>query len=400
MEKTIEQGFNDEHLDRWGSHSAKWDLLAAPLGNKAVSLSVADMEFRTAPCVAKAVHHAAQLDNYGYTEVFDDYRHAAARWQRIRYGWDVESADVHFFARIVQCVSALVNFILPARLERCPVVVTLTPAYGPICEVVKLSGSHIREVPFVCKNGVTTFDHEAFARAMDGADLLLWCNPHNPTGRVWTHNELSVVAEYARRHHVLVLSDDVHADFVRPQKNTYIPFAYAAPDLWRQGSIIQCASPGKTFTIAGLESAAIMVRGNLGQDLESAKRQMGLHNPNYFAIPATIAAWTQGESWVNSLQSYIDENIHEAVHLLRKHLPNAQVNDPEGTYLIWVEASAYISDEKALLHACQRSGVAITPGSDFGAAYERYFRVNVALPRNELREALTRLCAALNDRTT
>ena len=329
-------------------------------------MSVADMEFRTAPCVIDAVAAAARHGTYGYTEVFDDFRGAAVSWQRERHGWDPAPACVRFFPRVVQCVSALLNIVLPDRGTARPVVVSLDPAYGPLLEVAERSGAEIRRVPLLTDALPARIDVPALERALDGADLLLLCNPHNPTGRIWTTEELGAVADAALSSGALVLSDDIHADFERPGRTRYVPIAVAAPALWGSESLIQCASPGKTFTIAGLE-----------------------------AIPAAIAAWTRGASWVDGLLSVIDANIAETVRIVRAELPRARVTDPDGTYLVWIDARPYLRDGADLDRAMRACRVAVSPGEDFGDRYAGWFRINTALPRDELVEAVPRLCRAI-----
>ena len=154
-------------------------------------------------------------------------------------------------------------------------------------------------------------------------------------------------------------------------------------------------SPGKTFNTAGLEASAIVVRGEVGERLEEAKRLMGLHNPNFFAIPATIAAWNLGEAWVDELRARIDSNLRVAVDYLRRALPQARVVDPDGTYLVWVDARAYLASASSLNEAVAASRVAVSPGEDFGASYEGFFRINVALPERHLMRAIERICKAI-----
>lgn len=266
---------------------------------------------------------------------------------------------------------------------------------GPINEVVERAGCELRRVPLDLSGETPQIPEESFARAMEGADLLLWCSPHNPTGRVWSEREMDMVASLALEGDVLVLSDDIHADFQRPGKNRYQPLAALEPRLWESGHLIQCMSPGKTFNTAGLEASAIAVRGELGERLEEAKRLMGLHNPNFFAIPATIAAWNLGEAWVDELRARIDANLCVAVDYLRQALPQARVVDPDGTYLVWVDARAYLASSASLDEAVVASRVAVSPGQDFGASYEGFFRINVALPERDLMRALERLCKAI-----
>lgn len=383
------------HLERRGTHSAKWDLLASPLGNDALSLSVADMEFRTCPKIVAAVVEAAQHGTYGYTEVFPDFATALSGWQKRRHGWRLDPADVHFFPRVVQCVAALVNDIIPGQMQRPARIATFDPAYHPLLEVCKRAEATILRVPIIDSAGSARIDEDAVAAAFQGADLFLLTNPHNPTGRVWTRTELDMLAHLAAHSHTLILSDDVHADFKRPGRTSYTPLALIAPDLWEQGRIIHCASPGKTFSIAGCEATAICVHGELGKTLEDAKRRAGLHNPNYFAIPASIAAWTQGDSWVDALLSQIDDNLVAARALMNSRLPLANVSDPDGTYLLWIDARAYAPTTESLLQACHKSRVAVSEGSEFGPDYAGWFRINVALPQNELLTALNRFIDAL-----
>lgn len=385
----------DDSIVRWGTHSAKWDLLAAHLGEDALSLSVADMEFATCPAVSRAITNACAPGIFGYTEVFDDFREAARGWQERRHGWCPEARDVHFFPRIVQCVSALCTIVLPGELGRAPRVVTLDPAYGPIIEVVERAGCELRRVPLDLSEGQVAIPEEAFSEAMRDADLLLWCSPHNPTGRVWTSGELDMVCALALKYGVTVLSDDIHADFQRPGRSSYRPLAVHSQPLWESGRLIQCSSPGKTFNSAGLESSAIAVRGIFGARLEEAKRLMGLHNPNFFAIPAAIAAWNESDEWVDRLRERIDANLRLAVAHLRAALPRARVIDPDGTFLVWVDARAYLASPGLLDKAVSRSRVAVSPGEDFGERYEGFFRINVALPERDLKRALDRLCEAI-----
>lgn len=391
---------------RWGTHSAKWDLLASPLGSDAISLSVADMEFYSAPTVIHAITRAAAHGVYGYTEVFTDFAQAACRWQRVRHQWEPRPEETHFFPRIVQCLSALLDRVIAPKNGERPVLVTLAPAYGPLLEVAHRLGVRIREVPINTHADPDTrllhhgLNLNLLGDAMKGADVLLWCNPHNPTGRVWTRDELHAVATLALTHDVLVFSDDIHADFTRTERTSYTPLALVSPELWERELLIHCASPGKTFNTAGLESAAIFAPPALGQALEEAKRAAGLHNPNYFAIPATIAAWTDGDKWVDTLRQRIDANLLLAVDLLRTLLPAAHITDPDGTYLVWVDAAAYLPHADTLTAVMDEARVAVSPGIDFGSEYGSYFRVNVALPPADLEDALERFCYRLNTHAT
>ncbi|MDO5746112.1 MAG: aminotransferase class I/II-fold pyridoxal phosphate-dependent enzyme [Actinomycetaceae bacterium] len=385
----------DTITPRRNTWSAKWDLLAAPLGDQAVSLSVADMEYMTSPAIRQAMKKAAEHGIYGYTEVFDDFSAACSGWLERRHGWSVESQDIIFFPRVIEFIACYVNFIAP----QCKVV-TMAPRYSPIMEVIERAGCAITEVDLLQDEQGYTIDFSALEKEFVHADLFLWCSPHNPTGRVWTKEESIAILDLARRYKVTVISDDVHADFVRTHAaHPYIPLPVLGKDLYEKGHLIVCVSPGKTFNTAGLEVAAICC-GNkeLGKTIVSAKRRAGLHNPHYFAIPTAIAAWNDSDEWVDALLCQIDERIDQACHELQTHCHNWKVYRPEGTYLLWIE-TPYMSqsDLEAMVAKTQ---VALSLGEDFGAGYERFFRLNVAVPHKMLTEGLQRLVSYYKENET
>lgn len=381
--------------NRRGTHSAKWDLLAAPYGEGAISLSVADIEFQTAPVVSAAVIDAAQRANYGYTEVFADFYQAATRWQKSHHQWGVESDSATFFPRIIEAVSAVLSW--RTRTYGRPLrVVTLAPYYSPILEVVHRWDAEVTPVRMDFANQPATFDILALEKALIDADLLLWCNPHNPSGRVWQTQELRQVAQLCQDNQVLVISDDIHADFTT-EGHKYAPLAKVAPRLWEDGLLLQCASPGKTFAMAGLEAAVIFGAPQLLCALEDEKRKLGLHNPNYFAIPAAIAAWTRGDQWAEELRLYVNKNLTNTREALLNRCPELSITATEGTFLQWIDASKYLSEPEDLERIQTRSRVLITPGADFGPGYQHFFRLNVAVPSPVLREGIDRLSHALTN---
>lgn len=392
-------------VNRWNTHSAKWDLLTQPYGKDAISLSVADMEFRTASPISQAICSAAELGCYGYTEVFEDFANTAVHWQIQRHNWSPDPSSVIFFPRVVQCLSSLLHSPIPYHTNHPPQLGTehknwrvscLFPAYDPLIEVIELSDAQLIPVELVEEKGKYVIDFTVLRQALEKSDLFILCNPHNPTGRVWTSEELHCITKIAKETGTIIFSDDVHADFLRGVTHPYTPLASIAPDLWESGHIIHCASPGKTFNLAGLESTAIFSQGDTAKLLHKAKRAYGLHNPNYFAIPGAIAAWTYGEEYLEELLPYIDSNIGYTVNYFRTHLPRAIVYEPEGTYLVWIDLRSYIYSAEDLTALMHKSKVVVSRGEDFGSRYLGYIRINTALPRTQLEEALSRLSAHLN----
>lgn len=389
-----EPNYSFTTVNRWHTYSAKWDLLTVPLGEQALSLSVADMEFATCPAVKTAVTAAAEHGIYGYTEVFEDYYQAVHDWVNGRHGWDIPTGQFIFFSRIVQMLSGLINYCYAQP----PRIAVLTPTYGPLVEVIKLSGCELLEVPlqFDFLRNQVGFDHDALALAVKQSDILLWLSPHNPSGRVWTDQELAFVGNLALENQTLVISDDVHCDIVRGQKQ-YSPLGKVCPQLHAAGYLLTCYSPAKTFNIAGLEASAIVTANeDLRLGLLKAKRVMGLHNPNYFAVTAAVSGWRNGHSWVDQLNKQIDRNLRELWDWLRTDLPTANFVPSEGTYLQFVNLENTIGKEKdAVQEWMQSAQVHLSAGADFGADYSSWARFNVALGPAELRLAEERLHRAL-----
>ena len=370
-------------MDRRLTWSAKWDLLAKPFGSDAISLSVADTEFASPIAVRDALSKRVENGAFGYTEVFSDFADACASWQSNQHSFNVSSSDVVFTPRIILTLAAI--------LHRFPTVAVISPGYGPINEVIERSDSTCIQVPLNYVNGEFTLNLDALTNAMRKSDLLVWCSPHNPTGRVWSLNELKLIASLAKKYNCVVFSDEVHADIVRAGQ-VHLPLASVAPELDQEGLIITAVSPAKTFNIAGLECAALISKNyKIRSLLQDAKRRAGIHNPNTFAIPGCIAAWENGADYRDALCVHTDYALVVARDLLLYSFPNLRVSIPEGTYLLWIDASAYVTGAKDLLRWSKKAHVPVTLGEEFGSAYSRWFRINVAMPIPQLLEALNRL---------
>lgn len=382
----------DDVVDRFGTWSANWDVHGSDFDPPLISMAVAEMEFPTAPPVRRAVEQSASRGVYSYTEVFPDFGRACSGWFARHHSFEFSPESVVFAPRIVEVVSAILNHVLADH----PKVVTLSPAYGPILEVVRESGCAVVEVPLLgSPRDGWSIDFDLLAQSLASAEVFILTNPHNPTGRVWSESELEAVADAVRASGVLVISDDIHGDVTRPD-HSWLPLARVAPDLSESGRIITCLSPGKTFNMAGLEASAIVVENEtLRNQLKRAIRAAGLHNPNYFAIPAAIAAWTDGDSWLAAVNSYIDANLRYVHERFSRELAGVVSAIPEATFLMWVDGRELGLDKKKIDHITRDSNVLVTPGEDYGAHWAGYFRMSVAMPASMLSEAMDRLISAL-----
>ncbi|WP_083563615.1 aminotransferase class I/II-fold pyridoxal phosphate-dependent enzyme [Boudabousia liubingyangii] len=378
--------------DPYGRWSAKWDLARANGEPDALALNIADLEFSTPEVVKVALRKAVEDGRYSYTELFPDFYEAARNWQQQHHDWTPEADLAVFFPRIILAVAALAKYELGEGAK----VVTYTPAYEPIVEVLEANGCEMEYLPLEPGEGdVYPLDFETLEAALRDADAFLLTNPHNPTGKVFNQAELEGIARVvANCPQVLVLCDDIHADFVWDQ-NRYQPLAKVAPELFVAGRIIQFQSPGKTFSLAGAE-AAVAFTGNaqIKARLEQIKRASGIHNPNYFAIPAAIAAWTQGSPWLAHIKALIRNNLEQGAEVLNA-VPGVHTYVPQGTFLQWVHVPGY-ETEADFQKLSRAAGIRFSNGLGFGD-HPGYLRLNAAISPEVYLPAIERLAEVLKD---
>lgn len=380
----------DRSFSRMGTYSASYDTYKAEFSGDFLSLAIAEMDFEVAPAIKSAIVEAAQKGIYSYTEVFPEYFTACQRWLSVRHGWNVDTQDMLFSPRIIEAVSAVVGTVFRGQS-----VATFSPYYSPIIEVVRRSGAQLTEIPLELSESGWEFDRARLGQVFKEIAIFILTNPHNPTGRVWRVEELREIADLARTHGVLIISDDAHCDFAWGA-NTYSPLARIAPDLASSGKLITCISPSKSFNIAGLESAVVICPDSVLRDkIHGALRAAGIHNPNYFAIPAAIAAWQKCDDWFEHLRAYVACNIKQAIELIHELAPEFGCIPPEGTYLLWVDSAECGFATQDYLSASHAAHVIISPGRSFGNEWDRFFRLSLAVPRPRLIKGLSEIIGAL-----
>lgn len=377
----------DQIISRFGTNSAKWDGMAQSLGRDMIALSVADMDLPAPPVVVKRVTEMAEHGIYGYTDPFPPYFDAVQGWLSKAYDWQVPQEWIVFCPRIVQAVSVIIQKLT----EKGDRILIHTPAYQPVAKAVSLNGRQLVESPLQLVSGRYEIDFEDMERKMsEGVKMVMLVSPHNPTGRVWTIHELKRISELCIKYDALIVSDDIHADFIHAgHEHTVI--AKLSEEV-ADRSII-CTSPGKTFNLASLEIANIIIpNAQLRESFKEGLQQAGIHNPTFFAVPALEVAYTASDEWLDELRAYITGNIAFTVNFIEAQMPELKVIQPEGTYLLWVDCTACCNDESGLIEWIQeKSRVSVSYGTSFGADGEGYIRLNVAAPRPHLREALQRL---------
>ncbi len=383
----------DTLTNRDGTGCAKWARRTqAEKAAGVVPLSIADMEFRCAPCVVEAVKRAAEHGIYGYTDPDDVYNSAVAGWMKGRHGWAIEKDWIVPENGVVPALSVAVR----AFTEPGDRVLMQPPGYGPFTSAVK---DNCREPIFsplhLGEDGLYRMDlADLEEKAADPrAKLLLFCSPHNPVGRIWTPEELRAVAGICRRHGVLVVSDEIHFDMELYGK--HMVFTQAAPDFMDRCMVL--TAPSKTFNLAGLQLAnSIIPDAGLRARYIQRMNADGYGNVAYFGYHATIAAYREGAPWLDALLAYVRGNFDLLGNWLEENLPQVKLLPAQGTYLAWTDWRSFGMPDEALRAFVRNEAMLfLGEGIQFGIGGEGFMRFNLALPRRELKKALAKLLDAV-----
>lgn len=377
----------DEIVVRRGSNSYKWD---ATEEEDVLPLWVADMDFKAAPAIRKAMAERVEHGVFGYTKVPDAYYDAIIQWFCRRHGWQMEREWMQYTIGVVPAISCIIKAIsMPGDK-----VLVSTPVYNCFFSSIKNNGCEIVESPLRRKDDLSyEIDFEDFERKCtdDKVVAYLLCNPHNPCGRVWTREELARIGEICRKHGVWVISDEIHNEIVMPG-HRYTPFASVSDDNKRCS--VTCVSPSKSFNLAGLQIANIICSdAALSRRIDRAININEVCDVNPFGVVATIAAYNESEDWIDELNSYIWKNYETLKRMLT--LP---ITPLEGTYLAWVDCSSIceklsMNSEELEEYLMEKAKVYLNAGTMYGKAGEGFMRINLACPNAVLTEALKRLHA-------
>ena len=357
-----------------------------------VRMWVADMDFAAPDCVLQALHARVDHGIFGYTEMFGDaLPQAFAAWCERMYGWRFPQEQLCTSHGIVPALFDLIRL----RCKPGEKALFFTPSYGPFRRAAVDTGHE-----YVCsdlirgEDGVFRIDFDDFAaKAADPAvTVCILCNPHNPTGRIWTDDELRRIGEICLENGLLILSDEIHCDLLRSGR-THTPLAKLFPDSER---IVTCMAPSKTFNIAGLQFSTIVIPD---PELRAAWKKTHTEGENPFSLTAAQAAYSDGGyAWLMALREYIDGNFAFTADYFAAHAPKVRFQIPESTYLAWVDVSAYTGPQTELRRLfAERAGVIVNDGSMFVRNAEGFLRLNLACPRTIVEKGLSRICRVLNE---
>lgn len=373
----------DKIIDRRATNSYKWD--SAPEG--VLPMWVADMDFRTAPAIIDALQKRVAHGIFGYTRVPDAYYDAVTSWFSRRHGWDIDREWIIYTSGVVPAVSAVIKALTVPGDK----VIVQTPVYNCFFSSIRNNGCEIVSNPLRRTADTYEMDFDALERCATDprAKVMLLCNPHNPAGRVWTPDELTRLGNICLRNGVTVVADEIHCELVY-QGFKYTPFA-SLSDAFLHRSVT-CVSPSKAFNIAGLQIANIVAFDNdLRSRIDKAININEVCDVNPFGVAATIAAYNEGEEWLNQLVDYLHGNYEAMAEFCRRELPEFPITRLEGTYLVWMDCSSLGMPSDALEHALlDDARLWLNAGTMYGAEGEGYMRWNIACPRSVMLDGLNR----------
>lgn len=385
----------DELIDRRGTHSAKWDMMEPSYGvapADGIAMWVADMDFRPPACVQAAVTAMADHGVYGYFG--DDRANLAAIgwWMKERHGWEVEPASIFTTHGLVNGTALCVE----AYTKPGDGVLLMTPVYHAFARIVRACGRRVVECRLALEDGRYGLDIAGWERLMTGSErMLILCSPHNPGGRVWTREELRAIADFCRRHELILVSDEIHHDLVMPG-HRHLPMPVAAPEILDR--LVMMTATTKTFNIAGAHIGNVIIPDEaLRAPFRARMNALGI-SPNSFGMAMATAAYSpEGAAWVDALVRYLDGNRRLFDEGLAR-IPGVRSMALESTYLAWVDFSGTGMEPKEFTARIEKQAkIAANHGGSFGSGGESFLRFNLATPRAVVADAVQRLQRAFGD---
>lgn len=375
--------------NRRGTNCFKYDF-AREMGmpEDVLPLWVADMDFPTAPAVLERLHALAEHGIFGYTGVKDAYFFAVHNWYAQRFGWETQRSWLVTTPGVVFAIAIAIR----AFTQKGDAILIQQPVYYPFANKVTENDRQLVVNPLVLKNGRYEMDFADMERKIVDyhVKMLLLCSPHNPVGRVWTKEELLRVGEICQKHGVLVVSDEIHADFTYAG-HTHRVFASVKSEF--ADFTITCTAPSKTFNLAGLQNSNIFIPNR--QLRHAYKKELsacGCGGTNCMGMAACQAAYEAGADWLEQLKQYLAGNLAYIRQFLREKLPDIALIEPEGTYLVWLDLRKLgLTEQQQRQLIVQDAKLWLDTGTLFGQGGEGFERINIACPRTTIEQAMQRL---------
>ena len=381
----------DTILDRQHTNSEKWDVKPGEL-----PMTTADMDFKTAPEIMQAMKDKINAGAFGYEYPSQEYFDAVAHWYKIEHNAEAQTSWMRFATGVIPSITASVNHLSHTGDN----VLLMEPVYNTFYNSILNSGRHALASQL-------KYDRSTYTYSVDWDDLeekmrnplttlMILCNPHNPTGYVWSRDELMRIIKLAQKYGVIVISDEIHGDLVLKGPD-YTP-TFSLPEEYRQ-NLVTLVSTSKTFNVAALHAATgIVANPILREHFTRAINKYEVAEPNLLAIPGTIAAYTQGADWLHQLKKYLLDNREYLEQFISDNLPQLHVVPGTATYLVWIDVSEVTKDSNALAQKIrQETGLIINPGTYYHGNGNEFIRINIAYPLAQIKDGLTRLAKAIKN---
>lgn len=380
-------------IDRRGTDCLKWDALGKRFGDTSlISMWVADMEFRTPEAVIEAMTERVKHGIFGYSYVPDSYYAAYLAWEKSRRNNVIDQKWVRFSNGVVVSLYWLVN----AFTQPGDAVIVLTPVYYPFLNAAKDTGRKLITCDLKSDEGVYSIDYGKFEQSIveNKVKLFIQCSPHNPVGRVWTEEELATVLDICKRHHVLVVSDEIHQDIVTGEKKQ-IPAAMVKNAAYAD-NLITVAAPSKTFNLAGLLNSHVVIpNDDLRARYDAYAKTVNQIEVNIMGMVAAQAAYTHGADWLDGALKLIRKNYEYVRDALAKQAPKIVISSMEGTYLMWLDLRAYVDPANTKDFVQNKCRLAVDYGQWFGENFGGFIRLNMATDPTYVKQAVDNLVSNL-----
>lgn len=376
---------------RRAGNSAKWDVSADEL-----PMTIADMDFKTAPEIIEALQHKLKMGLFGYEEIPDSYFKAVADWYETEHNVRPQEDWMIFATGVVPSLSSAVRRLTSLGDN----VLVQAPVYNIFYNSIVNSGRHVvsSDLDYDAKLREYTIDFRDLEQKLSDplTNIMILCNPHNPVGKIWTVDELTKIATLCKKYDVKLFSDEIHGD-ITFNKDGYNPIFGLSADLL--DNLVVAVSPSKTFNVAAMHAATVIVPNeNLRAQVSRGLNSEELAEPNFVAIPGTIAAYTKGHDWLQALKTKLRSNRQLVLDFMENNLPAIKWVPGEATYLLWFDIAEISEDADDLAAFIRKdSGLIVTPGSVYGGDGQHFIRMNIASPTEMIQDGLNRLKKSIND---
>ena len=357
-------------VNRRHTDSVKWNVK-----DNELPMSIADMDFKTAPEIILAMKEKIKLGAFGYEEPGKDYFNLVSNWYELEHGIKAESNWMIFATRVVPAISSIVRRVYHIGDN----VLVQEPVYNIFYNSIENNGRHVLSNDLIYSNGKYEINWQDLEE-----------NPHNPTGIIWKKSEVERIASLCQENNVILLSDEIHGDLVRNNVK-YTPAFSVAKTL--RGNVISLVSPSKTFNVAALHAATVIIPDNNLRDIiNRGLNSDELAEPNLLAIPATIAAYTEGFNWLHELLAVIDNNFAYVEKKITSQLENVKIVSGPATYLMWLDVSKITHDSYRLAaYLRKETGLIVSAGRIYRGNGNEFLRINLASPKSIVEDGISRL---------